>query len=60
VQMVAALRYKLEGHRFNSQRCYWNFSLTLSFWPHYGPEVDSASKRNEYQEYFLAVKVAGA
>jgi len=28
--------------------------------PHYGPDVDSASKRNEYQEYFLGVKAAGA
>ena len=28
--------------------------------PHYGPGVDSASNRNEYQEYFLEVKVAGA
>jgi hypothetical protein len=27
---------------------------------HYGPGVDSASKRNEYQEYFLEVKAAGA
>jgi hypothetical protein len=25
----------------------WNF---LSFQPHYGPGVDSASNRNEYQE----------
>jgi hypothetical protein len=25
----------------------WNFS---SFQPHYGPGVDSASNRNEYQE----------
>jgi hypothetical protein len=24
------------------------------------PAVDSASNRNEYQEYFLEVKVAGA
>jgi hypothetical protein len=23
--------------------------------PHYGPGVDSASNRNEYQEYFLGV-----
>jgi hypothetical protein len=30
------------------------------FRPHYGPEVDSASNRNEYQEYFLGVKAAGA
>ena len=27
-----------------------------SFRSHYGPEVDSASNRNEYQEYFLGVK----
>ena len=27
---------------------------------HYGPEVDSASNRNEYQDYFLGVKAAGA
>jgi len=27
--------------------------LTLFFRPHYGPGVDSASNRNEYQKYFL-------
>jgi len=27
---------------------------------HYGPGVDSASNRNEYQEYFLGIKAAGA
>ena len=31
-----------------------------SFRSHYGPGVDSASKRNEYQEHFLGVKAAGA
>ena len=31
-----------------------------SFRSHYGHGVDSASKRNEYQEYFLRVKAAGA
>jgi len=31
-----------------------------SFRSHYGPGVDSASNRNEYQEHFLGVKVAGA
>jgi hypothetical protein len=34
--------------------------LTLSFRPHYGRGIDSASNRNEYQEYLLEVKVAGA
>jgi len=27
---------------------------------HYGPGVDTASNRNEYQEYFLGVKKDGA
>jgi len=27
---------------------------------HYGTRIDSASNRNEYQENFLGVKVAGA
>jgi len=31
-----------------------------SFRSHYGPGVDSASNRNEYREYFLGVKAAGA
>jgi len=31
-----------------------------SFRSQYGPGVDSASNINEYQEYFLGVKAAGA
>ena len=31
-----------------------------SFRSHYGPGVDSASSRYDYQEYFLGVKAAGA
>jgi hypothetical protein len=31
----------------------WNFSF---FQPHYGPGVDSASNRNEYQELSCGVK----
>jgi len=30
------------------------------FRSHYGPGVDSASNRNEYQEYSLGVTAAGA
>jgi hypothetical protein len=37
-----------------------HFLLTLSFWPHYGPRVDSASNRNEYQESSLGIKAACA
>jgi len=32
----------------------------ISFRLHYGLGVDSASNRNEYQGYFLGVKMAGA
>ena len=57
-QLVEALHYKLEGSGFDSRCCHWNFSLTYSFWPRYGCGVDSASNRNEYQEYFMGVKAA--
>ena len=31
-----------------------------SFRSNYGPGVDTASNRNEYQEHFLGIKAAGA
>jgi len=52
-QLVEKLRYKPEGRRFDSLRCYWHNSFRL----HYGPGVDSASNRNKHQEYFLGSKV---
>jgi hypothetical protein len=55
--VVKAVRYKPAGRGFDSRLCHWNFSVTLSFRSHYGPGVDSASNRNEYQVYFLGVKV---
>jgi hypothetical protein len=58
--VVKALRYTLEGRGFDSRWCHWIFSVTLSFWSHYGLGVDSAFNRNEYQVYFLGVKAAGA
>jgi hypothetical protein len=45
-QLVEALRYKPEGRGFYSRWGYW-------LKPHYDPGVNSASNRNEYQEYFL-------
>jgi len=36
------------------------FFIDIILRPHYGRGVDSASNRNEYQEYFLGVKAAGA
>ena len=36
------------------------FLVIKSFRSHYGPRVDPASNRNEFQEYFLGVKAAGA
>jgi len=49
-QLVEALRYKQGGRGFDFRWCQWKVS---SFQPHYDPGVDSASNRNEYQEYFL-------
>jgi len=42
--------------RFDSRWGHWSFSLTWSFRPHCYPGVESASNRNEYQEYFLGNK----
>jgi len=58
--VVKVLCYKSEGLWFDFRWCHWNFSFTYSFRSHYGPGVDTASNRNEYQEYFLGVKAAGA
>jgi hypothetical protein len=58
--MVEVLRYKPEDRGIDFRWFYWNFSLTNSFRPHYGAEVDQASNKNEYQEYFWGVKAAGA
>ena len=60
VELIEALRYKPEGRGFDFRWFHWNFSMTYSFLPHYDSGVDSASNRNEYQEYFLGVKSAGA
>jgi len=58
--LVKVLCYKSEGHWFDPRWCHRNFSLTKSIRSHYGPGVDTASNRNEYQEHFLGVKVPGA
>jgi hypothetical protein len=55
-QLVEALLYKAKGRAFDSLWCHWKFSLTYFFRPYYGPDVDLASNRNVYQEYFQAVK----
>jgi hypothetical protein len=44
--VVEALRYKPEVRGIDSRWCHWNFSLTSTFRPHYGPGVDSVSNRN--------------
>jgi len=58
--VVKVLCYKSEGRWFDPIWCHWNLSSTQSFRTHYGPGVDSASDRNEYQEHFLGVNAAGA
>jgi hypothetical protein len=58
--VVEAMRYKPVGRGIDSRWRHWNISLTYSFGPHYVPWVNSASNKDEYQEYFLGVKAAGA
>ena len=53
--VVKVLCCKSEGRWFD-----WNFFIDIkSFRSHYGPGVNSASNRNEYQEHFVGVKVVG-
>jgi len=54
--VVKALYNKPAGRGFDSRWCHWNSSVTRSLRSHHGPGVDSASNRNEYQEYFLGGK----
>ena len=59
-QLVEVLRYKPEGHRFDSQWCHWNFPLTYSFWPHYGPTSTERRTEMSTKNISLGVKVSGA
>ena len=53
--------YKLEGSLVRSQLVSLEFFIDIKFFrSHYGPGVDSASNRNEYQEHFLGVKAVGS
>jgi len=56
--MVKVLCYKSV---VRSQLVSLEFFIDIkTFRSHYGPGVDSASNRNEYQEYSPRVKAAGA
>ena len=51
----------LDSNLVRSQLVSLEFFIDTKFFrSHYGPGVDSASNRNEYQEHFLGVKAAGA
>jgi len=56
--VVKVLYYKVAGSIAAGVNGF--FIDIKSFRSHYGPGVDSVSNRNEYQEYFLGVKAAGA
>ena len=45
----------IQDQVFDSRRGHWDFTLK-AFRPENDPRVDSASDRNEYQEYLLEVK----
>jgi len=56
--VVKVLCYKSKVVRFKMVSL--EFFIDIKFFlSHYGSGVDSASKRNEKQEYFLGVKAAG-
>jgi hypothetical protein len=48
------------GTALQAGRLRVRFTMVSSFRSHYGPGANLASYKNEYQEYFLGVKVAGA
>jgi len=54
--MVKVLCYKSEGRWFDPSWCHLKFFIDID----YGPGVDSACNRNEYQEHVLGVKAVGA
>jgi hypothetical protein len=58
--LVDTLHYKPEGRRFDPDGVFFLFHRHKYFLPHYGPDVDSASNRNEFQDYLLWVKAAAA
>ena len=53
--VVKVLCYKSESRWFDPSWCQWIFHCHKIL-----PGFDSASDTNEYQEYFLGVKGAGA
>ena len=59
-QFVEAMHYKPEGRGFDSPMVSLEFFVDIILLTDYGHVVNSASNRNEYQEYFLGVKAAGA
>ena len=56
MQLFEALRCKPESRGFDSRWGHLNFFIDIIFRRHCDPGVDSASNRNEYQDYFLRVK----
>ena len=59
--VVKVLCCKSKGRWFDPQLVSVEFLIDIKcFQSLYGPGIDSASNRNEYQDYFLGVKAAGA
>jgi hypothetical protein len=59
--VVETLHNKPEESRFDSRCSHWcRFSICLSFEPHHGRWVDSATNTNEYHKIFLGNKARPA
>ena len=54
-ECIASIQPEVRG--FCYQWCNWNFSLTQSSRPRYGPGIESSSNRNDYQQHFRCVRL---
>ena len=61
IGVLTAHKLQIRRSLVRSQLVSLEFFIDIkSYRSHYGPGIDSASNRNEYQEHFMGVKEAGA
>jgi hypothetical protein len=58
--MMMMMMMIFEGNAIIRNFGQYSETFVKSLRSHYGPGVDSASNRNEYQQYFLGANAGGA